>query len=168
MEALEQCTKELNSTKQIEALDKAVAETITKGDSSRVAPSILPIDEREKNTFSTIRQGTATNALTKVKANTKRNTIIDPITGTATIKQGNLTITIPDFTKLTGFKTSTYQLLDALTVALTETGAKNPIVALSLDEYMSKRGLKDKKEARKQATDDLEPSLTLKYHLRKR
>lgn len=168
MEALEQCTKELNSTKQIEALDKAVAETITKGDSSRVAPSILPIDEREKNTFSTIRQGTATNALTKVKANTKRNTIIDPITGTATIKQGNLTITIPDFTKLTGFKTSTYQLLDALTVALTETGAKNPIVALPLDEYMAKRGLKDKKEARKQATDDLETLFNAKISFKEK
>lgn len=106
--------------------------------------------------FSTIRQGTATNIFTKVKANTKRNTIIDPITGTATITQGNLTITIPDFMKLSGFKTSTYQLLDALTVAFTETGAKNPTVALSLEEYIAKRGLKDKKEARKQVIDDLE------------
>ena len=46
--------------------------------------------------------------------------------------------------------------MDALTVALTETGAKSPVVALSLEEYMEKRGLKDKKEARKQAKDDLE------------
>lgn len=114
-----------------------------------------PVEQR-KSTFSTIRQGTATNALTKIKPSTKRNTVIDPITGTATITQGNLSITIPDFTKLIGFKTSTYQLLDALTVALTETGAKSPVIALSLEEYMAKRGLKDKKEARKQATDDLE------------
>ena len=61
-----------------------------------------------------------------------------------------------DVYKRQGFRTSTYQLLDALTVALTETGAKNPAVALSLEEYMKKRGLKDKKEARKQVTDDLE------------
>lgn len=141
--------------KTLEALE-ARESTLTSPASSRIAPSILPTDDREKNTFSTIRQGTATNALTKVKASTKRNTVIDPITGTATITQDNLSITIPDFTELTGFRTSTYQLLDALTVTLTESGAKSPVVALSLEEYMAKRGLKDKKEARKQATDDLE------------
>lgn len=146
--------KKKTQAETLRALEKAVAET--KPAISRVAPSILPTDEREKSTFSTIRQGTATNALTKIKPSTKRNTVIDPITGTATITQGNLSITIPYFTELTGFKTSTYQLLDALTVALTETGAKNPVIALSLEEYMEKRGLKDKKEARKQATDDLE------------
>ena len=106
--------------------------------------------------FNTIRQGAATNALTKVKANPKYNTVIDPITGTATISQGSLIITIPGFTELAGFKTSTYQLLGALTVKLTETGAKSPVVALLLEEYMEKRGLKDKKEARKQAAADLE------------
>ena len=124
--------------------------------SPRVAPTILPVNEAEKKTFSTIRQGTATNALTKIKPNTKRNTVVDPITGKATITQGDLSITISDFTGLTGFKTSTYQLLDALTVELTETGAKSPVVALSLEEYMAKRGLKDKKEARKQAIADLD------------
>lgn len=122
----------------------------------RIHPSILPTDDREKRTFSTIRQGTATNTLTKVKPNTKRNAIIDPITGTAKITYGSFTITIADFAQITGFKTSTYQLLDALTVALTETGAKNPVVSISLNEYMAKRGLKDKKEARKQAANDLE------------
>ena len=106
--------------------------------------------------FNTIRQGAATNALTKVKANPKYNTVIDPITGTATISQGNLTVTIPRFMELAGAKTSTYQLLDALTVKLTETGAKSPVVALLLEEYMEKRGLKDKKEARKQVAADLE------------
>lgn len=158
--------KKKTQAETLRALEEAVAET--KPASSRVAPSILPTDDREKSTFSTIRQGTATNALTKVKASTKRNTVIDPITGTATIKQGNLTITIPDFTELTGFKTSTYQLLDALTVALTETGAKSPVVALSLEEYMAKRGLKDKKEARKQATDDLETLFNAKISFKEK
>ena len=148
--------KKISEKQKLKALEALESGEETSPASSRVAPSILPTDDRGKSTFSTIRQGTATNALTKVKASTKRNTVIDPITGTATITQESLTITIPDFTELTGFKTSTYQLLDALTVALTETGAKSPIVALSLEEYMAKRGLKDKKEARKQATDDLE------------
>ena len=169
MEVYTQFAKKFNSVEEMEAYKKKIAEEREKKAlealeavedtapaSSRVAPSILPTDDREKSTFSTIRQGTATNALTKIKPSTKRNTIIDTITGTATITQGNLSITIPDFTKLTGFKTSTYQLLDALTVALTETGAKSSVVALSLEEYMKKRGLKDKKEARKQVADDLE------------
>lgn len=169
MEVYTQFAKKFYSAEEMEAYKKKIAEErekkalealeaveSTAPAISRVAPSILPTDEREKSTFSTIRQGTATNALTKIKPSTKRNTIIDTITGTATITQGNLSITIPDFTKLTGFRTSTYQLLDALTVALTETGAKSPAVALSLEEYMKKRGLKDKKEARKQVTDDLE------------
>ena len=106
--------------------------------------------------FNTIRQGIATNTLTKIKPNTKRNTTIDPITGTATVTHENFTITIPNFTKLANLKTSTYQLLDALTVKLTETGAKSPIVTLSLEEYMKKRKIKDKKEAREQAKADLE------------
>lgn len=169
MEVYTQFAKKFNSVEEMEAHKKKIAEErekkalealeaveSTAPAISRVVPSILPTGEREKSTFSTIRQGTATNALTKIKPSTKRNTIIDTITGTATITQGNLSITIPDFTKLTGFRTSTYQLLDALTVALTETGAKSPVVALSLEEYMKKRGLKDKKEARKQAKDDLE------------
>lgn len=169
MEVYTQFAKKFNSVEEMEAYKKKIAEErekkalealeaveSTAPAISRVVPSILPTGEREKSTFSTIRQGTATNALTKIKPSTKRNTIIDTITGTATITQGNLSITIPDFTKLTGFRTSTYQLLDALTVALTETGAKSPAVALSLEEYMKKRGLKDKKEARKQVTDDLE------------
>ena len=169
MEVYTQFAKKFNSVEEMEAYKKKIAEErekkalealeaveSTAPAISRVVPSILPTGEREKSTFSTIRQGTATNALTKIKPSTKRNMIIDTITGTATITQGNLSITIPDFTKLTGFRTSTYQLLDALTVALTETGAKSPVVALSLEEYMKKRGLKDKKEARKQVTDDLE------------
>ena len=169
MEVYTQFAKKFYSAEEMEAYKKKIAEErekkalealeaveSTAPAISRVVPSILPTGEREKSTFSTIRQGTATNTLTKIKPSTKRNTIIDTITGTATITQGNLSITIPDFTKLKGFRTSTYQLLDALTVALTETGAKSPAVALSLEEYMKKRGLKDKKEARKQVTDDLE------------
>lgn len=129
----------------------------TKGESAPLPPKLPPL-RLYNNTigFNTIRQGIATNALTKVRPDTKRNTVIDPITNTATVKHECLTITIPDFTELAGFKTSTYQLLDALTVKLTETGTKSPTVAISLEEYMSMRKLKDKKEARKQVAQDLD------------
>lgn len=102
-----------------------------------------------------ILQGTATNQLTKIKA-TKRNTEIDPITGTATITRGDFIVTIPHYDTLTGLKTSTHQLLDAITLALTADPRKNPVVQLPLKDYMELRGLTDVKEARKQVKADLD------------
>lgn len=110
----------------------------------------------EQQAYSTIRQGTSTNALTKFRAITGQTATIDSVTGTATIKQGNFTLTIPNYEQLAGLKTSTYQLLDAITVALTESGAKSPTVILPLSEYMKRRGLKDRKEAKNQAKADME------------
>lgn len=147
----------------VHAFEKMIAAKVesyypqTKGESAPLPPKLPPLRLYNATIgFNTIRQGIATNALTKVRPDTKRNTVIDPITNTATVKHECLTITIPDFTELAGFKTSTYQLLDALTVKLTETGTKSPTVAISLDEYMSMRKLKDKKEARKQVAQDLD------------
>ena len=105
--------------------------------------------------YSTIRQGVSTNTLTKLRATAGRGLTVDEVTGTATIKNGNFILTIPKYDELAGLKTSTHQLLDAITIALTESGAKNPTVILSVDDYMKRRGLKDRKEARKQLTADL-------------
>lgn len=112
-------------------------------------PAIMPAN------YSTIRQGTVTNILTKLRAIEGQNAIIDPMTGTATITKGNFTLTIPNYTTLTGLKTSTYQLLDAITIALTVTGAKSPTVLITLDDYMERRGLKDRKEAKSQVSEDM-------------
>jgi len=105
--------------------------------------------------YSAIRQGISTNTLTKLRTTAGRGLTIDEVTGAATIKNGNFILTISKYDKLAGLKTSTYQLLDAITIALTESGAKNPTVILSVDDYMKRRGLKDRKEARKQLTADL-------------
>lgn len=123
---------------------------------TKLRPTIAVPDPLQPKSFSTIRQGTGTNALTKIRATEGKNTVIDSITGTATIKQGDFILTIPNYAQLTGLKTSTYQLLDAITVALTETGAKSPTVVLPLSEYMKRRGLKDRKEAKAQAKADME------------
>lgn len=64
-------------------------------------------------------------------------------------------IQTPSYEQLSGLKPSTLQLFDALVISLTESGAKTPTVILSLTDYMKRRGLKDRKEARKQFTDDL-------------
>ena len=125
-------------------------------ESPKAAPIIAPAHARKTEAFSTIRQGNATNALTKLKAVEGKTAKIDAITGTATITKGNFTLTIPQYIKLAGLKTSTYQLLDALTVALTVTGAKSPTVVIPLEEYMKRRGLKDRKEAKNQVKADME------------
>jgi hypothetical protein len=122
---------------------------------TKIAPSVTIADTHKTEHFSTIRQGNATNALTKLKAIEGKNAKIDA-TGTATITKGNFALTIPNYAKLSGLKTSTYQLLDIITVALTITGAKSPTVIISLDEYMKRRGLKDRKEAKNQVKEDLE------------
>lgn len=102
-----------------------------------------------------ILQGKATNALTKAKP-TKRNTSIDPITGDATIKSGDIVLKIKHYSDIADPRTSTYQLLDAITETLTQSGAKGSTVELPLTTYMEKRGLKDRKETRKQVEEDLE------------
>lgn len=105
-----------------------------------------------------IRQGTATNILSKIIPIEQRNTTINRITGTAKVEAaaGNATLTIPDFVSRAGFRTSTHQLLDALVLELTKDGAKSPFVSIPLSEYMEKRGIKDAKEARKQVNSDLQ------------
>ncbi|MFI3272857.1 MAG: hypothetical protein R3Y11_12285 [Pseudomonadota bacterium] len=122
---------------------------------TKVRGSVAPEAPKEKP-FSTIHQGQSTNALTKLRAVEGKNAVIDAITGTATIQSGDFTITIPQYEQLAGLKTSTYQLLDAITVALTEKGAKSPTVTIPLSNYMHRRALKDRKEAKNQVKADLE------------
>lgn len=119
------------------------------------SPQLRPVLEPE-SPFSTIRQGKGTNSLTKVKADEKRNTRVDIMTGAATIREKDISVYLPDFAKIKGFRASTYQLLDALTVILTENGCNSQVVTMTLEEYMQKRGLKDKKDARQRATEDLQ------------
>ena len=115
-----------------------------------------PLIEATRNNklFSVIRQGNATNALTKLRAIEGKTATIDPITRTATIQQGNFSLSIPNYETLAGLKTSTHQLLDALIIELTETGAKSPAVRIPLSDYMESRGLKDRKEAKAQVVAD--------------
>ena len=128
-----------------------------------VSPSVTPAQIMEhKKGFSTIRQGQSTNALSRI-SNAKGNDIVkvDPISGTATIESGSLTMTIPKFSTLSDVKTSTHQFFDAIVIAFTESGAKSPTVFLAVEEYMNRRGLKDRKEARKQIVADANALLRL-------
>lgn len=146
------------STNRADKLKDIITAATAPAPAAPALPYYRPEEFTDTSTFSTIRQGSATNALTKIKPKIGKNLELDAITGAATIKQGGLALSIPDYSKLVsgGLKTSTYKLLDALTVVFTESGGKSTTVTLSLDEYMKKCGLKDKKEARKQVTADLE------------
>ena len=108
--------------------------------------------------FSIIRQGTVTNAFSKLNT-TKGKTKTD-LMGSATItskeKSGDLTVKFPDFSKITGLRTSTHKLLAALTIVLTESGANSPCVRIALSDYMDKCGLKARQIARNQVAADLE------------
>ena len=146
--------------------EQAQAQLHASIESGEIQAEVLGVDKKStdvganqitpKQSFSTIRQGNATNALTKLRAVEGKTATIDAITGTATITNGNFILTIPNYASLAGLKTSTCQLLDAITVALTETGAKSPSVVIPLSAYMERRGLKDRKEARSQAKADME------------
>ena len=119
----------------------------------------------ELGKFRKMRQGVATNLLTKTGA-TEDNTQTDKYTGITTVTNGDLSVMLPNFDELAGLRTSTYQLLDAATVRLTETGLKDTHVELSMNEYMKMRGLKDRKEARNQARADARTlsKISISYH----
>lgn len=112
------------------------------------------VSEIEK--FCCIRQGPSTNNLTKLRADKKTGLELNFLHDEANIKKGSFILTIPNYSKIKGLKTSTHQLLDALTIKLTETGAASPNVKISLSEYMSIRGLKDRKETKQQIKNDMQ------------
>lgn len=116
--------------------------------------------------FRTIRQGQATNALTKISTSRNKQIEVDSITGLATIQRGGLTVNIADYVrKGIKLKASTHRLFDALTVRFTESGAKSSSIHLPIKEYMALCGLNDEKEARNQVKEDLEAlySLTISF-----
>lgn len=117
----------------------------------------LPVTEVDLalNAFNLKLNGTAINQLTRLKPK-KKDLDIDPITGNATVKRGNFKLTFTEFTKIAGLKTSTHQLLDALMIERTKHGGKDLTIRLTLDKFIEMRGLKDRKEARKQVETDLE------------
>lgn len=109
----------------------------------------------EQGVLETILQNNSTNALTKF---TGKNIEINPVTGEAEITRGNFILKIPHYKELSDLKTSTWQLLDALTLKLTANPRKEtePTVKITLDEYMQRRGLKDRKAAKEQAVADMD------------
>jgi len=119
------------------------------GKSRLYTPVTQPLQaEPISSEYGKIRQGVVTNALYKSKSRPD-NTIIDLITGAATIQDRGLEIRLQSASGK-DLNEPTKKLLDFFCQDLTEGGAKSPLVKTSIDEYMSKRGLKNRKEAYKQ------------------
>ncbi len=110
--------------------------------------------------FKSVRQGTATNEFTKVRA-TPQNTTHVALKQVREIRRGDMIITIPDDYSPKGLKTSTYQLLDAAMWKLTESGAASPEVCLSKEEYLKLRGLESWDKAQRQIKADLSMLLSV-------
>ena len=148
----------MTDEKQLDALKKIAKGSLTEAikPTSKALPTIIPADDQGKLNFKKIKQGNATNTLTKLRDVEGKTAIVDAVTGTATIRKGKFSVTIPNYEKLPRLKTSTYQLLDIITVFFTETRAESPTVIVPLSVYMEWRGLKDRKGARNQVKEDLE------------
>jgi hypothetical protein len=117
-----------------------------------LTPIVIP-----NTAFNTIRQGTATNALTKIRAIAGDNTTADPFTKETTIQgRSGLALVLPALDQIGTPTTATWQLLDMITIEFTDNSSKSRDVQITLDKYMEKRELKDRKAARKQVTKDLE------------
>ena len=102
-----------------------------------------------------MRQGTATNKLTKIKSDTN-SVKLDQITGKAIIQRGDFSVRFENFPEITGLRTSTHKLFNALMIEFTETGGKDTKITLPLKKYMELRGLTNELSARRQVEADLE------------
>lgn len=118
--------------------------------------------------YMTIKQGKETNELTRVLPGSGQ-VDIDSISKTAKISRGSVSIVIPDYNTLksanTNFiATSTWQLLDALTIAYTNgQRSSDGAVRLPLSEYMDMRGISSVNKAREQVNRDLDVLFNASY-----
>ena len=119
-----------------------------------------------KEKFMPMRQGQATNQLTKMNALKHDNIKPDPLTGALkiTTNDGDFILEIEHFNETAGVSTTTWQLLDALIQELTNNGMKSPKVRLSLSDYMNMRGLNDIKSAREQIKRELNTISHIRFH----
>lgn len=117
--------------------------------------SSVAADLTINNQFDTIRQGKATNQLTKLTDAAGYG--YNDITGEALIKNGDIKVFIDKYEQVSkSLSPTTYRLLDALTVQFTNTGSSSTLIQLPLSEYMDRCGLKDIKSARAQVKTELD------------
>ncbi len=144
-----------NFMQNIESLKLIAVSTNFDSEADNLPAVTVEIDNNDL--FQMIRQGQATNRLTKINARKRDNLKLDILSQSVKIlADENFTIEIKNFPKTEGLRTSSHQLLDALMQEATRNGFKSQIVRILVKDFMNMRGLKDEKEARKQINADLE------------
>ena len=106
-----------------------------------------------------VRQGIATNKLSKVRGRKKDFEFDELLKSGKTIQNigGDvITVLLANYADNKRLRASTYKLLMALLMEFTETNAKDTTVTLPLKKYMELRGLTNEVAARRQVNEDLE------------
>lgn len=116
----------------------------------------LSLFSTASESFSMIRQGPATNQLSRVSVKKNEPLKLDDYTGRSTVKHDQITVSFSTSSLARDMRPSTQMLLDTLIGIATETGVSSNVVTLMLDEYMGLRGLRDRKSARAQVKKDLD------------
>lgn len=132
----------------------------------KVLETSLHIDSVSRNSFRIMKQSSAMNKLSTLKATPK--TLFETGGESVCIEKDNLKISFENLAALgTGLKTTTHRLADALMIKFTELGSKEKTVTLSLDEYMKLCDLKNSTEIRKQVNADLKTLLNMRVSFKK-
>lgn len=131
-----------------------------------VLETSLQVNSVSRNTFRIMKQSSALNKLATLKITPK--TVEDSANEGICIEKDNLKLSFEHLSDLgTGLKTTTHRLADALMIKFTEMGSKEPVVSLSLDEYMRLCELKNTTEMRKQVNADLKTLLNMRVSFQK-
>lgn len=97
---------------------------------------------------------------------------MDNITGDAVIEQGQLKISIENYSNFNGLKTSALKLLDICTISLTNQNKYkgdiekiNPTVVISLEQYMELCGIPNTKSSKDNARRKVQKDLQALYQI---
>lgn len=144
-------------------MQKAVKDGLTFGELLADKERYRAILERaakafEKSGFDVVRTGKEVNAFTKttIKRQTKKDG--DRLLVFLPKNMAEMFVSLTDFEAIRGLRVSAFQLLDMLTASYIDgrRDAKGVFTEIGIDEYMAKRGLKDRKTAIQTIKEDLE------------
>lgn len=132
----------------------------------KVLETSLQVNSVSMNSFRIMKQSSAMNKLSTLKVTQKNVECSED--NAVCIEKDNLRLYFDKLSDIgAGLKTTTHRLADALMIKFTETGSKEQVVTLSLDEYMKLCELKNKTEMRKQVNSDLKTLLSMRVSFQK-
>lgn len=148
------------------------------GKKKGLGSNLNQLEPDKKLNFTTMLNGTATNAFSIIGRKAKPTRINQLADNEATIEKGDFKVFIEKYSNKKTLKVGTVKLLDILAIKLTKSNhykAKDAntlkrTVTFSLDEYMTFLGVKDVKDARKRLKEALDTlySISLEWEEKSR